>query len=254
MVPLDRHPMLNLLLSRPSAAKALFVSVAAHTAAASVLFAWRAFPTDRFAVSGQQSVISLTAVSTPPAPIPVVEKIEIDFPDSLDRPQEVTFERKLTHLRKQVESGEPTPPTQLRPVASIREFTDAARRAVDIEEVEIQEMPPVRRPRKLTKHQSVVPPLPSVVGVDQQSADLSNNPSPKYPAESVRLRHQGTVMLRLFVDAEGRVDQVELVKSSGHHELDQSAILAVQKWRGQPATRAGVAVASTEILPVRFRL
>jgi protein TonB len=39
---------------------------------------------------------------------------------------------------------------------------------------------------------------------------------------------------RLFVDRDGRVDAVELVESSGHAELDETALATLRRWRFEP--------------------
>ena len=83
---------------------------------------------------------------------------------------------------------------------------------------------------------------------------LVRNAPPVYPPEAVANRWEGTVVLRLFVTAEGRVGRVEIVQSSGHAVLDGTAAGAVQGWQFAPATRGGYAVASVVRLPVRFAL
>lgn len=54
---------------------------------------------------------------------------------------------------------------------------------------------------------------------------------PDYPRLSSRLKEQGTVVLRLSLDEEGRVRGVELVESSGYSRLDEAAMSAAPKWR-----------------------
>lgn len=99
------------------------------------------------------------------------------------------------------------------------------------------------------------PPIKQHVGLEKEtSADLSNNSPPSYPLEAVRQRLEGVVFLRLKITKQGKVANVELIKSSGHQILDTAAINAVAKWHGQPAKKWGLPVTSTERLPVRFRL
>jgi protein TonB len=75
-----------------------------------------------------------------------------------------------------------------------------------------------------------------------------------YPAGATSRGEQGTVMLRLQVDAAGRVAAAEIVTSSGYRSLDQAAQEAAQGWRFRPATRDGQPVASVVRAPVTFRL
>lgn len=94
-----------------------------------------------------------------------------------------------------------------------------------------------------------------IVGVEQKSAaDFSKNLPPGYPAIAVRGNLEGVVTLRLDVSDHGDVWRVEVVESSGHTVLDQAAMTAVGKWKGQPATQWGRPIASTEVLPIRFKL
>ena len=98
-------------------------------------------------------------------------------------------------------------------------------------------------------------PLKQWAGLEKETeADFSENRPPSYPSQAVRQKLQGVVMLRLSVSKTGNVEKVEVVESSGHSILDQAAISAVGKWKGKPASRWGRATASTEILPIRFRI
>lgn len=80
------------------------------------------------------------------------------------------------------------------------------------------------------------------------------NPKPAYPSTSIRLREEGEVLCRLTIDADGRVVDVVVARSSGHARLDAAAVRAVRQWRFEPALRNGVAEATTATLPVVFRL
>ena len=80
------------------------------------------------------------------------------------------------------------------------------------------------------------------------------NPAPRYPW-AARLRGwEGTALLWVWVDSVGRVEQVQLRRSSGYEALDDAARRAVQQWCFRPAVRAGVPVGSQVELPITFRL
>jgi protein TonB len=64
----------------------------------------------------------------------------------------------------------------------------------------------------------------------------------------------GTVLLRLNIDAQGRVTAVAISRSSGHALLDRAAVDAVRQWRGRPAEQDGVPIETTALLPVKFEL
>src|SRR3546814_9748324 len=53
------------------------------------------------------------------------------------------------------------------------------------------------------------------------NADYLNNPAPRYPVESRRLREQGTVAIKVLVGPEGTVQELKLAESSGHSRLDK---------------------------------
>lgn len=93
---------------------------------------------------------------------------------------------------------------------------------------------------------------PPVQGVSLQYAAA---PPPSYPAAARRMRFEGTVLLAVLVDTNGRPLRVEVRQSSGHRQLDDAArdqVLA--RWRFQPAMRAGRAIQAIGLVPVDFRL
>lgn len=77
---------------------------------------------------------------------------------------------------------------------------------------------------------------------------------PSYPAGPRRQGIQGTTLLRVHVLADGRIGEVLVEKSAGHHELDEAAADAVRRWHFEPARRGTQAVAMWVLLPVEFRL
>lgn len=77
---------------------------------------------------------------------------------------------------------------------------------------------------------------------------------PSYPAISRRLGESGRVVLRVELDAAGRVSNAQLTRSSGYTRLDTAAVEAVMKWRCQPAQRNGQPVRSVAVQPFDFTL
>jgi protein TonB len=70
----------------------------------------------------------------------------------------------------------------------------------------------------------------------------------------MRRHEQGTVMLRVLVDADGKVLSVEIATSSGSPRLDRAARDAVRMWSFNPAKHAGVAHSAWALVPVNFSL
>lgn len=77
---------------------------------------------------------------------------------------------------------------------------------------------------------------------------------PDYPASSKRLEQEGVVGLLLYVGPDGRVQQVQVEKSSGYPALDQAAANEARRWRFIPAEKGGQPVADWYRISVRFRL
>lgn len=80
------------------------------------------------------------------------------------------------------------------------------------------------------------------------------NQPPIYPPESKKLREQDRVILRAFVNRLGYVQEVKLRQSSGHKNLDDSAIEAVKTWCLKPATASGKNVDAWVLIPIHFTL
>ncbi len=80
-----------------------------------------------------------------------------------------------------------------------------------------------------------------------------HRPNPVYPALSKRLREEGTVVLRVNLDAQGIVLDITVEKSSSFKRLDQAALEAVKHWRFIPAKRGQVALPSTALVPIEFK-
>ncbi len=76
---------------------------------------------------------------------------------------------------------------------------------------------------------------------------------PEYPREARRLGKEGTVVLKISLDAAGEVEAIDVLQTPGYG-LDDSAREAVMRSRFRPAMAGGVPVACQAILPVHFRL
>jgi periplasmic protein TonB len=80
------------------------------------------------------------------------------------------------------------------------------------------------------------------------------NPKPKYPDSARKEGREGTVVLRVLVDEEGRSKSLEVNRSSGFEALDRSAIETVRRWRFHSARHGHKRVASWVRIPIEFRL
>ncbi|MBK7642734.1 MAG: energy transducer TonB [Planctomycetes bacterium] len=68
-------------------------------------------------------------------------------------------------------------------------------------------------------------------------------PAPEYPAGSASVGERGRVRLEIQIAADGRVQAVRVLGSSGYARLDEAARLCVERWRFRPALSAGTPVA-----------
>lgn len=200
-----------------------FCSAVIHAALISGLFIWSGPLRERFEIEGKQRTASIEVTAAYVETMPPVEPaFEVPSPavQSVEEPEPT--------LPESVVANQPPPEISI----SLPELAKPSE--------------PETEPLASESHPSV--------DNNQVTADLSGNPPPPYPAEAIRHRLEGVVMLKLFVNALGNVVFVEVVSSSGHRILDEAASQALLKWKGKPATRFGVSIPSEEFLPIRFRL
>lgn len=90
-------------------------------------------------------------------------------------------------------------------------------------------------------------------GVRDQPTALSGI-TPRYPFHARAEGQEGNVVVRVRVNAEGRIESAEVVQGSGYVALDEAALRAVNKARFAPAERGGRRVAGEIDLTFEFRL
>lgn len=80
------------------------------------------------------------------------------------------------------------------------------------------------------------------------------NPPPEYPRLARRRGYEGTVVLEVLVDEEGKVEDMRLFSSSKHEILDEAAMASVKEWLFQPGMRGDKPVEMWVRVPIRFQL
>lgn len=80
------------------------------------------------------------------------------------------------------------------------------------------------------------------------------NPKPRYPEKARSEGREGTVLLKVTVLPTGEVGEAVAERSSGHADLDRSAVEAVKKWTFSPARRGESPVIASVRIPVTFAL
>jgi protein TonB len=90
------------------------------------------------------------------------------------------------------------------------------------------------------------------LGITEQPR-LLHSEEPEYSEEGRKARAQGSVLLAIDVDVNGRVANIRVVKSLGLG-LDEKAKEAVLKWRFRPAMAGGRPVTAPAQVTVTFHL
>jgi len=91
------------------------------------------------------------------------------------------------------------------------------------------------------------------VAVDRMPVALRRI-KPGYPMSARRRGITGQVLLRIFVDAEGGVREVQVQAAEPPGIFEEKAVEAARKWRFEPAMHKGTPVGVWMTLPVRFAL
>lgn len=109
-------------------------------------------------------------------------------------------------------------------------------------------------PSSVTRSETPSTPTPPRIELPSAAARYLDNPPPRYPPLSRRLGEQGTVVLRVRIEANGTASAAEVRTSSGYSRLDDTARQTVLNWRYVPGTRNGVPEAMWFNIPINFIL
>jgi protein TonB len=80
------------------------------------------------------------------------------------------------------------------------------------------------------------------------------NVPPAYPGLARKRGQEGTVVLQVLVNTNGRVDDLEIEKSSGFTSLDRAAAASVRQWSFEPGRRGEEKIPMRVRVPVTFKL
>lgn len=161
---------------------------------------------------------------------------------------------------------QPTPAaTPVRPIAALKPATAS--------KLVLSESPKVAHPpehdnkttqgaqtsaTRTTTSQGAAIEAPAPEAVVTLTADLAvhctHRPTPEYPASARRLRESGRVVVKVWLNANGKVERSQVAQSSGFPRLDNAAIATVERWRCNSATRNGLAVPAIALQPFDFAL
>lgn len=113
--------------------------------------------------------------------------------------------------------------------------------------------PVIAAPAELQAAAAAVPATPVELGAEL-SVSCPERTAPNYPLLSRRMHETGIALLRVELDAQGRVSTAAVATSSGSARLDGAALAAVRSWRCNPAQRNGQPVRAVALQPFKFVL
>lgn len=222
--------------------------VLVQSAPQSPTFRFQPNPSRIFGIAGAVALNAavLMALMLPmELPLP---KIGLDTIQVVDLPQRIDPPPAPPVV--QVQPRTPTPRPELQP----RTVTPP----VDVPPVVTQESSPVDMP--YVPPTVDTPPAGETGTLDTAPVagvrlEYASAPAPKYPREEMLAGRQGTVLLQILVDVDGKPLEVKIHQSSGNRELDRAAQRHVQKsWTFRPAMKEGRAIQAIGIVPIEFKL
>jgi len=184
------------------------------------------------------------AVIEPARPTPVVEP-----PRAVEKPRPVAKPRPRPRPR----------PAEVAPAPTVI-AAPAAEAGPAVPEPVMREAEPAPAPvPTLAAVEAAAPatqaaPAAQAATLPRFDADYLDNPAPAYPAFSRRMREEGKVLLRVFVEPDGRPGRITVHTGSGSPRLDRAAEEAVWRWRFVPARRGEDAVGAWVLVPIVFTL
>lgn len=182
--------------------------------------------------------VLLTEYVSPPAP---VTKAEPPPPAPAPKPQRV-----------QSKAPTPRPAPEPQPIAD----TTPSPNAIQVSPAKADPAPPSPITATGPATPVAAPPAPAAPKIELPSSNAAylQNPAPAYPAISKRMGEQGKVVLRVYIDAEGLPQKIEINRSSGFDRLDRQAQDTVMRWKFVPGKRNGVPEAMWYLVPINFVL
>ncbi len=194
-----------------------------------------------------------------------------DLPSKSQEPAPFNVEVTLLGSNNTQPTKTATPPApspaKINPIPEAKKTPPVKEKPVDIGEIEklIKSQSTKQLTRKVNvqpdqqKAQAVsaamvMPPSGKPSARDNFPISDLHNPSPEYPEMGVFLGYQGDVIIRIRVSAKGDSAGVEILRSSGHKVLDDSAINALRKWRFTPTKHDNTPMNDYVIITVSYVL
>ena len=183
-----------------------------------------------------------TEIKTPsPVPTKPVEKIPVVSAPPLVQQETPALEQKIKE------------------VFPVSKEPDSISKAVASREEPLLSQPdPGIKPEKPPKPKPSFPkkviPAPVVETVIEAVPLYRSNPKPVYSTLARWRRYQGTVILAVLIDVDGKVSEVRIQKSSGYAALDRSALQSIVDWDFVPGKKGDQPIDMWVHVPIRFSL
>lgn len=88
----------------------------------------------------------------------------------------------------------------------------------------------------------------------ERPVTVENMPPPSYPRSAFENSQTGQVMLRVDVDAQGKVSDVRVLSATNPGVFEEVSIAAARQWTYRPALKDGKPVAAAVRIPVTFAM
>jgi len=80
------------------------------------------------------------------------------------------------------------------------------------------------------------------------------NSPPTYPKLARKRGYEGTVVLQVLVNRQGKVEELRIDHTSGHAMLDHAAEVSVKRWLFEPGKQGNKKMDMWVKVPVTFKL
>lgn len=184
-------------------------------------------------------IIVLALLLTPPVALQVVKQIE-----------KPTYYRWIEPEKVQPEPQLPTPVRKQQAQQQVKHPPIVQQVTPPIADVQSD----MAKPVPFTDAPPAADTKPAIPDSEPSAITYGSQTHVAYPRESLINREQGTVILRVLVGTDGKVQAVEIEKTSGFFRLDKAAREAVRGWTFHPAMHGGVASSAWALVPVTFNL
>lgn len=156
--------------------------------------------------------------------------IESDIPekktsaDKIPKPEVVKKTEKIPEVI--AKSAEP----EKKEIVEVEAIPDEP--VIEIESIESSSTSPNdKKPKENNGGEESITYSPDFITFEEVAYGL-NLPEPTYPKAAIKWKKQGVVEVEILVNKDGNVEDIEIIKSSGHTILDTECINTIRKrWR-----------------------